>query len=65
MAANLTKDSIDLGIVTTDPTAAVAFYRGVLGFENQGETPMPGGTMHRLACGTSVIKIVALRSEPH
>ena len=64
MAANLTKDSIDLGIVTTDPNAAVGFYRDVLGFEDQGEMPMPGGTMHRLACGTSVIKIVALRSTP-
>jgi glyoxylase I family protein len=64
MAANLTKDSIDLGIVTTDAEAMVAFYRDVLGFEDQGETPMPGGLMHRLACGTSIIKIVALRSAP-
>ena len=64
MAANLTKDSIDLGIVTTEPAAMVGFYRDVLGFEDQGEMPMPGGTMHRLACGTSVIKIVATRNAP-
>ena len=64
MAANLTKDSIDLGIVTTDPSAMVGFYRDVLGFEDQGEMPMPGGQMHRLACGTSIVKIVALRSAP-
>src|SRR3954452_3025158 len=64
MGADLTKDSIDLGIVTNDGAALLAFYRDVLGFEDQGETPMPGGAMHRLACGTSVIKIVSLRNAP-
>jgi glyoxylase I family protein len=64
MPADLTKDSIDLGIVTTNAEAALGFYRDVLGFEDQGELPMPGGTMHRLGCGTSVIKIVSLRSAP-
>ena len=64
MGADLTKDSIDLGIVTTDAAAAVGFYRDVLGFEDQGEMPMPGGTMHRLACGSSVIKIVSPRNPP-
>lgn len=62
--ANLTKDSIDLGIVAKDGPALVAFYRDVLGFEDQGEMPMPGGTMHRLAAGTSVIKIVSPRKTP-
>ncbi len=64
MAVNLTKDSIDLGIVTTDAAAAVAFYRDVLGFEDLGESPMPGGAMHRLRCGTSAIKIVSPRRPP-
>src|SRR3954453_3281403 len=64
MGADLTKDSIDLGIVTNDGAALLAFYRDVLGFEDQAETPMPGGSMHRLACGTSVIKLVSLRKPP-
>jgi catechol 2,3-dioxygenase-like lactoylglutathione lyase family enzyme len=64
MGANLTKDSIDLGIVAKDGPALVAFYRDVLGFEDQGEMPMPGGSMHRLAAGTSVIKIVCPRNTP-
>ena len=64
MPADLTKDSIDLGIVTAHPEALVGFYRDVLGFEDHGEMPMPGGTMRRLACGTSVIKIVAPRNAP-
>ncbi|MEY2436224.1 MAG: hypothetical protein QOF97_1060 [Acidimicrobiaceae bacterium] len=64
MTAQLTKDSIDLGIVTNDAAAAVRFYRDVLGFEDHGEVPMPGGAMHRLGCGTSTIKIVAPRKTP-
>ncbi len=64
MGIELTKDSIDLGIVTTNPEAMVGFYRDVLGFDDVGESPMPGGTMHRLRCGTSDIKIVSLRRTP-
>jgi glyoxylase I family protein len=64
MTANLTKDSIDLGIVTNDPTVAIRFYRDVLGFEDLGEFPMPGGTMQRLMCGTSTIKIVSMKRAP-
>ena len=59
MTIELTKDAIDLGIVTRNPEAMLAFYRDTLGFEFQGEMPMPGGgNMLRLLCGTSLIKIV-------
>jgi catechol 2,3-dioxygenase-like lactoylglutathione lyase family enzyme len=55
----LTKDSIDLGIVVRNAEASLSFYRDLLGFEPVGEMPMPGGgTMYRLMCGTSLIKIV-------
>jgi len=64
MGVNLTKDSIDLGIVVKDAAASLAFYRDVLGFEDLGESPMPGGTMHRLGCGTSQIKLVSPKREP-
>lgn len=64
MSVNLTKDSIDLGIVTNDPAASIAFYRDVLGFEDLGEFPMPGGSMQRLQCGTSTIKIVSMKKAP-
>jgi len=67
----LTKDSIDLGIVVRDAQAALAFYRDVLGLEPAGEMPMPGGgvggsggTMYRLRCGTSTIKLVHLDTPP-
>lgn len=60
MAVQLTTDSIDLGIVVRDATAALAFYRDTLGLADLGSNPMPGGggTMYRLGCGTSTIKIV-------
>ena len=64
MGVKLTKDSIDLGIVTTNAEAMTAFYRDVLGFEDGGQMPMPGGTMQRLQCGTSVIKLVSPRKDP-
>ncbi len=64
MSLHLTKDSIDLGLVSRNAPSCVAFYRDVLGLENLGEQPMPGGTMHRLGCGTSVLKVISLRREP-
>ena len=65
MTVQLTKDSIDLGIVVKDADAALRFYRDTLGFKDQGTMPMPGGgTMYRLLCGTSLIKLVALAQAP-
>ncbi len=65
MGVQLTKDSIDLGIVTSDADRALAFYRDTLGLEVEGEMPMPGGgVMHRLRCGTSLIKIVVNGRQP-
>jgi catechol 2,3-dioxygenase-like lactoylglutathione lyase family enzyme len=65
MAIQLTKDSIDLGIVVRDAEKSLAFYRDVLGFEHAGTMPMPGGsTMERLMCGTSMIKLVSHKTTP-
>jgi glyoxylase I family protein len=60
----LAKDSIDLGIVTSNVDALVDFYRDVLGFADLGETPMPGAKMRRLVCGTSAIKLIAPTRPP-
>lgn len=60
MGIQLTKDSIDLGIIVTDAEKTLAFYRDTLGFKYEGEMPMGGGSvMHRLLCGTSLIKVIA------
>jgi hypothetical protein len=41
MGLKPSKDSIDLGIITAKRPAMLAFYRGVLGLEHQGDMPMP------------------------
>lgn len=65
MTVHLTKDSIDLGIVTTEPEKMLAFYCDVLGLELKGEMPMAGGgRMYRLLCGSSLIKIVTQGKKP-
>jgi catechol 2,3-dioxygenase-like lactoylglutathione lyase family enzyme len=65
MGVKLTKDSIDLGIVVSDGEKALAFYRDTLGFEHVGDMPMGGGsTMHRLMCGTSLIKVISGSNPP-
>tara|TARA_Y100000294_G_C8335104_1_gene248332 strand:+ start:167 stop:574 length:408 start_codon:yes stop_codon:yes gene_type:complete len=65
MPIELTKQAIDLGIVMLDGDAALKFYRDTLGFEHEGDIPHPlGGTMHRLWCGDSLIKIMVPEEEP-
>lgn len=65
MGVELTKNSIDLGIVTNNGEAALKFYRDTLGFKHEGDMPMPGGgTMHRLLCGESLIKLVVPEKPP-
>ena len=59
MPVSLTKAAIDLGIVTNNGEAMVEFYRDLLGFTEEPSTPFPmGGTMYRLWCGDSLIKLV-------
>jgi len=65
MALHLTKDSIDLGLVTLDAEPMVKFYRDTLGLKADGEMAMPGGGhMTRLACGTTTVKIVVNGRTP-
>ena len=59
MAIKVTKDSIDIGLVTGDTEALLGFYRDTLGLPVEGVIDMPGGaTMTRITCGTTVIKLV-------
>jgi len=65
MGIALTKQSIDLGIVTSNGPAMLAFYRDLLGLKDVGEMAMPGnGVMHRLMCGDSLIKLRVMPAEP-
>jgi len=65
MALQITKDSIDLGIITLDAEPMLKFYRDTLGLAADGEMAMPGGgQMTRLACGTTTLKIVVNGKTP-
>jgi glyoxylase I family protein len=59
--------AVDLGIVITESERSLAFYRDLLGMVHEGDMPMPiggGGTMHRLRCGDSLIKLVCFEATP-
>ncbi|MDH4148282.1 MAG: VOC family protein [Acidimicrobiia bacterium] len=67
MGVQLAKSAIDLGIVIRDSDASLAFYRDTLGFEHVADMPMPlggGGTMHRLQCGDTLVKLVKFDAVP-
>jgi catechol 2,3-dioxygenase-like lactoylglutathione lyase family enzyme len=65
MTIELTKDSVDLGIIVSDADAALRFYRDTLGLAMVGQDPVAfGGTMYRLMCGSSMIKLLHLDKEP-
>jgi predicted enzyme related to lactoylglutathione lyase len=65
MGVQLTKDSFDLGIVTTDIERSLAFYRDFLGLPFQRSMPMSKTTtLHFLAAGTGAIKLWEVASPP-
>jgi len=67
MGVQLAKDAIDLGIVTTNGPAMLAFYRDVMGFVHEGDLAMEHvgiKVMHRLWCGQSLIKLVVPVRDP-
>jgi catechol 2,3-dioxygenase-like lactoylglutathione lyase family enzyme len=67
MGVQLAKAAIDLGIVIRDSEASLRFYRDTLGFDHVADTPMPlggGGTMHRLQCGDTLVKLVRFDNVP-
>lgn len=65
MSINITKTSIDIGIVCNDIDAMLTFYGETLGLPLEGTIPMPGGgKMNRFKVGDSVIKVIELDSTP-
>lgn len=65
MPLAISKDSIDLGLVTDNIEAMTTFYKDTLGLELEAVLDMPGGMqMTRLLAGTSVIKLVTFPTAP-
>jgi uncharacterized glyoxalase superfamily protein PhnB len=48
---------LEVGIVTDDDSALVAFYTAAFGFEVERLLEFPQGTVHRLRCGDAGLKI--------
>ena len=67
MPAQLAKSAVDLGIVIGESERSLAFYCGLLGLEHVADIPMPvggAGTMHRVRCGDSLLKLVCYENTP-
>jgi len=55
----LSRNSIDVGLVVGDIERALHFYRDLLDLDAVGTMEMPdGGTMHRLICGEATLKVI-------
>jgi catechol 2,3-dioxygenase-like lactoylglutathione lyase family enzyme len=55
----LSRNSIDVGLVVGEIERALHFYGDLLGLDVAGTMEMPdGGTMHRLVCGDATLKII-------
>ena len=64
MKLELLTPSIELGLVTTNLDAMVAFYEDFLGLELQGVIDFEDGSQRRYALGSSVLKLVTYTSAP-
>ena len=61
---DLLTPGIEVGLVTTNLDAMVAFYEGFLELEFQGEVEFPGGSQRRYSLGNCVVKLVTYDPSP-
>jgi len=65
MRVELSRESLDIGLVTHNEFAMLGFYSQILGFEKVGEVSFPGlGKVNKFNCGLSQIKILVLENPP-
>lgn len=64
MKLDLLSPGIEVGVVTTNIDAMVAFYEGFLELECQGEVEFPGGSQRRYSLGNNVLKLVTYTPAP-
>ena len=63
--ARMAKPALDVGLVTADAEPLLAFYAGVVGFDRLEPIELPGiGTIHKLACGESVLRVMVPIEPP-
>jgi catechol 2,3-dioxygenase-like lactoylglutathione lyase family enzyme len=61
---DLLTPGIEIGVVTTNLDAMVAFYEGFLGLQLQGDVEFDGGSQRRYSLGSSVLKLVTYTPAP-
>ncbi|WP_029113900.1 VOC family protein [Mycobacterium sp. URHB0044] len=64
MKLDLLTPAVEIGLVTTNLDAMVAFYEDFLGLEPQGEIEFADGSQRRYTLGASVIKLVTYTTPP-
>lgn len=64
MILDLLTPAVEIGLVTTNRDAMVAFYEGFLGLEPQGEVEFADGTQRRYSLGKNVLKLVTYTTPP-
>ena len=65
MGSKMAKPALDVGLVSSDAERLLRFYEGVAGFERQPSITLPNvGTIHRLACGHSILRVLVPTTTP-
>ena len=65
MGSKMAKPALDVGLVSSDAEKLLRFYEGVAGFERQPPITLPNiGTIHRLACGHSILRVLVPTTAP-
>jgi glyoxylase I family protein len=65
MGSRMAKPALDVGLVTSDAERLIRFYEGVVGFERQPPLTLPNiGTIHKLACGHSILRVMVPTAPP-
>jgi predicted enzyme related to lactoylglutathione lyase len=65
MGTRLAKPALDPGIVSRDPEPLIAFYVNVFGLERLDPLTIHSvGTIHKLAAGESILRIMQPESAP-
>ena len=64
MRLDLLTPGVEVGLVTTNLDAMVAFYEGFLELEFQGEVDFVGGSQRRYSLGNGVVKLVTYEPPP-
>ena len=65
MGSAMAKPALDVGIVTANAQPLLEFYQGVVDMRPQEPLTLPGiGSIHKLACGESILRIMVPESAP-